>query len=364
MRWSWLNSCAAITCRASGCPRPTVEDSRALAARRSALVNQRTAIRNRIHAVLARRLVKAPAGGLFTDKGLAWLKEVKLDPLDRALIDADLALLDALGQQSLTIDLMIVNESHDDHDIQLLMTMPGVDYTIAHALKATIADVSRFADPDKLASYLGLVPSVKQSATKCYHGPITKAGSSQARWLLVQGAQCVGRHPGPLGAFFRKLERRKNRNVAVVATARKMVTIAWHMLMNKEPYRYAVPQSTEIKLAGLRVRATGAKRKTGPPKGSKPARKAAGEKSRTVPSLDEVYSREGLPSRRPRSRGRGADDSRERNARIRRLAGRAKAGAKGETDTRGMKLSSGSTGGFPLPPSPSRRPIWVRATRW
>lgn len=168
-------------------PTSTVEDSRALAARRSALVNQHTAIRNRIHAVLARRLVKAPAGGLFTDKGLAWLKEVKLDPLDRALIDADLA-LDALGQQSLTIDLMIVNESHDDHDIQLLMTMPGVDYTIAHALKATIADVSRFADPDKLASYLGLVPSVKQSATKCYHGPITKAGSSQARWLLVQGA--------------------------------------------------------------------------------------------------------------------------------------------------------------------------------
>ena len=284
-------------------PTSTVEDSRALAARRSALVNQRTAIRNRIHAVLARRLVKAPAGGLFTDKGLAWLKEVKLDPLDRALIDADLALLDALGQQSLTIDLMIVNESYDDHDIQLLMTMPGVDYTIAHALKATIADVRRFTDPDKLASYLGLVPSVKQSATKCYHGPITKAGSSQARWLLVQGAQCVGRHPGPLGAFFRKLERRKNRNVAVVATARKMVTIAWHMLMNKEPYRYAVPQSTEIKLAGLRVRATGAKRKTGPPKGSKPARKAAGEKSRTVPSLDEVYSREGLPSRRPRSQG-------------------------------------------------------------
>jgi len=284
-------------------PTAAVEDSRALAARRTAMVNQRTAIRNRIHAVLARRLVKAPAGGLFTERGLAWLKAVELDPLDRALVDADLALLEALDQQSLAIDLMIVDESYADPDIQLLMTMPGIDYTTAHALKGALGDVRRFSDPDKAASYLGLVPSVKQSAGKCYHGPITKAGSSQARWLLIQGAQRVGQHPGPLGAFFRKLARRKNRNIAVVSTARKMVTIAWHMLMNKEPYRYAVPQSTEAKLAGLRVKATGAKRKTGPKKGSERIPKASGEKSRTVPSLDEVYSREGLPGRRPRSQG-------------------------------------------------------------
>jgi transposase len=284
-------------------PTPPVEDSRALAARRTALVNQRTAIRNRIHAVLARRLIKAPAVGLFTDKGLAWLKTVELDPLDRALINADSALLDALAQQSAAIDVMIVNESYADADIQLLMTIPGIDYTIAHALKATLADVSRFPEPDKAASYLGLVPSVKQSAGKCYIGPITKAGASQVRWLLIQAAQCVGRHPGPLGAFFRKLERRKNRNVAVVATARKMVTIAWHMLTNKEPYRYAIPRSTDEKLAALRVRATGAKRKTGPPKGSKPAPKLAAGKTRTVPSLDKVYDRQGLLGRRPRTDG-------------------------------------------------------------
>ncbi len=284
-------------------PTSDIEDKRALAARRSALVNQRTAIRNRIHSVLARRLVKAPEGGLFTDKGISWLKHVDLDPLDRALIDADLRLLEALAQQSVTIDLMIVQESYEDPEVQLLMTLPGVDYTIAQALKATLADITRFPEPDKAASYLGLVPSVKQSAGKCYNGPITKAGSSQARWLLIQAAQSVSRHPGPLGAFFRKLEKRKNRNVAVVATARKMVTIAWHMLKNKEPYRYATPRTTDEKLAALRVRATGEKRKTGPAKGSKPASKLGTGKTRTIPSLDEVYDRQGLPSRRPLAEG-------------------------------------------------------------
>jgi transposase len=284
-------------------PTSAVEDNRALAARRTALVNHRTAIRNRIHSVLARRLISVPAGGLFSVKGLDWLKKVDLEPQDRALIDADLCLLDALARQSDAIDAMIVDESYDDPDVQLLMTMPGVDYTIAHALKATLADISRFPEPDKAASYLGLVPSVKQSAGKCYNGPITKAGSSQVRWLLIQAAQCVGRHPGPLGAFFRKLEKRKNRNVAVVATARKMVTIAWHMLKNKEPYRYAVPRSTDGKLAGLRVRATGVKREGGSPKGTKAVSKLGAGESRTVPSLDEVYDRQGVPSRRPLSDG-------------------------------------------------------------
>jgi transposase len=284
-------------------PTPAVENSRALAARRTALVHQRTGVRNRVHSMLARRLIAVPEGGLFSATGLDWLRKVDLEPLDRALIDADLRLLDALACECGTIDAMIVEESYDDPDVQLLMTIPGCDYTIAHALKATLADVRRFPEPDKAASYLGLVPSVKQSAGKCYHGPITKAGSSQVRWLLIQAAQCVSRHPGPLGAFFRKLERRKNRNVAVVATARKMVTIAWHMLMNKEPYRYAVPRSTDEKLAALRVRATGEKRKTGSPKGSRRVPKLVAERSRTVPSLDEVYNRQGLPSRRPLTEG-------------------------------------------------------------
>ena len=53
--------------------------------------------------------------------------------------------------------------------------------------------------------------------------------------------QLPARHPGPLGHFFRRLKRRKGHNVAVVATARKLVTIAWHLLTKREPYRYAVP---------------------------------------------------------------------------------------------------------------------------
>jgi transposase len=121
--------------------------------------------------------------------------------------------------------------------MRLLVTLPGIDYVVAVVLMGALGDISRFCDGDHVASYLGLVPSTRQSGDHCYHGPITKRGRSHARWVLIQAAQHLSRTQGPLGAFFRRLARRKNYCVAVVAAARKLVTIAFLMLKNNEPYR-------------------------------------------------------------------------------------------------------------------------------
>lgn len=187
--------------------------------------------------------------------------------------------------------------------MKLLMTMPGVDVAVASALVAALGDVSRFRDGDRAASYLGIVPSTRQSSEHCYHGPITKHGNSHARWLMIQAAQHVARHPGPLGVFFRRLASRKNRNVAVVATARKLVVIAWRMLTNNEPYRYAVPRLTEGNLSRLRV-AAGVRRKRGSLKG-RPRSTAygTGQRTRAIPSLEQVCQSEGLPPVRALSAG-------------------------------------------------------------
>jgi hypothetical protein len=224
---------------------------------------------------------------------------LSLDPLGRALIDNDFRLLEAIEGEISSVEQMIAPRCYQDQRVRLLMTLPGVDVSVAHTVAAALGDVSRFPTADQAAAYLGLVPRVKQSAASHSCGSITKAGSSQARWMLVQAAQTVGKHPGPLGAFFRKLAKKKNRNIAVVATARKLATIAWHMLTNNEPYRYALPRCTEEKLAALRVRATGEKKTPGPRAGAKSgSKRGAGQgRSRTVKPLDEVYAKEGLPGR-------------------------------------------------------------------
>lgn len=278
---------------------------RELTSRRTALVQDRTAVRNRIHSLLAVRLLKPVCDELFSAAGRAWLASLGEDRLGaqaRLLLDADLRLHDALEQEIDRLDDELARQGYDDARVKLLMTLPGVNVTVAQTLLAALGDVSRFRDGDHAASYLGLVPRTRQSADRSYHGPITKAGNSHGRWCMIQAAHCVKRHPGPLGYFFNKLAKRKNYNVAVTATARKLVAIAWHMLRYNEAYRYAVPRSTETKLSALRVRATGRKRKTGPGKGAKPVAKLPGG-SRTIKSLPRLCREEGLPEPQPLSAG-------------------------------------------------------------
>ena len=135
------------------------------------------------------------------------------------------------------------------------MTLPGIAHGVAVSLLAALGDVSRFPDGDHAASYLGLTPRTRQSGAKCFHGGMTKAGCPQTRAMLVQAVQTASDHPGPIGAFFRRLRKRKKYNVAVIATARKLVTVAYLMLKHNEPYRYAKPDVVKDKVADCQRKA-------------------------------------------------------------------------------------------------------------
>jgi transposase len=274
---------------------------RELTGRRSALVGQRTMMRNRIHSVLAMRLIETPLR-LFGGEGLAWLATLELDEQGRMLIDSDLRQAEFLQKEIDMLDAELARRGYAEDRVKLLMTLPGVDVATAESLLAAWGDIARFPDGDHAAGYLGLAPSTKQSANQCYHGPITKRGNSHARWMLIEAAQHLDKHPGPLGHFFRRLAKKKNRNVAVVAGARKLAAIAWMMLKNNEPYRYAIPRTTETKLARLRVRATGVRRKGGCAKGEKCAARLPGG-SRTIKSLAAVCQSENVAPPRAISAG-------------------------------------------------------------
>ena len=222
-------------------PDPQTRHLRSVSTERANLVADQTRLKNRIHAVLHQRLIEPPAGDLFQPASRRWLAQLELDPLGRHTLDRHLRQLARLQEELTALTDQLAVQAHADPRTRLLMTLPGIDFPVAQTLLAALGDVDRFPNADRAAAYLGLVPSTRQSAEHCYHGRITKQGNSHARWMLVQAAQSLARHPGPLGVFFRRLQKKKNRNVAVVATARKLVTVAWHMLRANEPYRYAQP---------------------------------------------------------------------------------------------------------------------------
>ena len=94
-----------------------------------------------------------------------------------------------------------------------------------------------FSSGDKLAAWAGIVPSVYQSAGTLRTGSITKRGNRHLRRILVEIAHACARKKGTqLQNFFERIKKRSGYKKAIVALARKLLTIIWHLLVNNEVY--------------------------------------------------------------------------------------------------------------------------------
>ena len=66
--------------------------------------------------------------------------------------------------------------------------------------------------------------------------------------MLVKAAWAAARAPGPLRAFFLRIQARRGKQVAAVATARKLAVLVWHLLTKEEDYAWARPALLQAKL--------------------------------------------------------------------------------------------------------------------
>jgi transposase len=226
-------------------------------ARRANIVRQRTRLKNQVQAILHRNLVpRCPAADLFGIKGRAWLTEQELPADERQAVQALLRQLDFHGQELQIIDAQLSQIGLASDEVKRLMTIPGVDSTVALSIVAAVGDFGRFASPGQLVSYLGLNPRVRQSGgLPASHGRITKQGRAHARGMLVEAAWSAARIPGPLRAFFERVRSRRGMQIAIVATARKLTCLCWHLATNSEDYAFARPSLTAQKLRRLELRA-------------------------------------------------------------------------------------------------------------
>jgi transposase len=80
--------------------------------------------------------------------------------------------------------------------------------------------------------------------------------------MLVEAAWAAAVTPGPLRAFYVRVQGRKGKQVAAVATARKVAVLAWHLLTNEEDYAFARPALVAMKERQMELKA-GAKSRRG-----------------------------------------------------------------------------------------------------
>jgi transposase len=151
--------------------------------RRAHIVKQRTRLKNQVQAILHRNLVpRCPAPDLFGIKGRAWLAEQQLPADEQAAAAALLRQLDFHAEELRLIDRDLGQVALSRDDVGRLMSIPGVDATVALSIVAAVGDFTRFRTPEKLVCYFGLNPRVRQSGGQpASHGRITKAGPGHAR---------------------------------------------------------------------------------------------------------------------------------------------------------------------------------------
>ena len=205
-----------------------MRDQRALLRHRVALIQVATSLRNRVHAVLADRGIRVQERP-WSIAGRAWLASLALPPVARAVVDDCLALIDALDPIVARLERDLRARAKPDPRVTALQVLPGVGQITAMTLVAEIGDVTRFATARKLCAWAGLTPQVRNSDRTVRHGHSTKQGSAAVRWVLTEAAQRAKTQP-PFTRFYADCARRRGKQVATVAVARKLLARCFHVL--------------------------------------------------------------------------------------------------------------------------------------
>ena len=220
-------------------------------------MRQRTRLKNIIQSILHAHLIPScPAADLCGSKVRTWLGKQVLPEDERFAVERHLREFDRLGEDLAVIERDLARSALADENVARLIAIPGIDMVVALAVTAATGDINRFGEPQKLVSYLGLNPSVRQSGPgPAHHGRITKQGRGHARGMLVEAAWAAARAPGPLRAFFLRVRAKRGQHVAAVATARKLAVLIWHLLHKKENYAWARPALRARKIRKLELKA-------------------------------------------------------------------------------------------------------------
>src|SRR6266511_4405723 len=156
----------------------------------------RSALKQRVGAVLAKNGIARPYSNLFGPGGSRFLAELELREGPRRRLDSLLALIAAFDGE--------------------------------------IGDISRCPSARHLCAWAGLTPTVRSSDGKARLGHISGQGSPALRWALVEAAQHAPTGGGPLRAAYERIAKRRGKQVAKVAVARKILTLCYYGLRDGE----------------------------------------------------------------------------------------------------------------------------------
>jgi transposase len=172
-------------------PDPDEEALRDMSRLRAGTAKDLAHARHHVNAILLRRGIRYPKENRWTKEHGLWLHRQHFDePALQFTYAADVEQAELLAAHLARIDKQVTATAlacRYTAVIEALMCLRGIQITTAFGLAVEIGDWTRFTG-SSIGSYLGLVPSEESSGQSRRQGPITKAGNTYARKLLIEAA--------------------------------------------------------------------------------------------------------------------------------------------------------------------------------
>lgn len=195
---------------------------------------------------------------IFGVQALHWLKNLELSTLaDGRHLEVLLEEGAFLTEQVDRLTKELARLAVDRREVELLQSIPGIDYVLALTILAEVADVQRFPNRKKFAAYCGIVPRNRDSGGHVAAHAVVRHGNPRLKWALDLAVQAhaLRIRKGRLFTMFERLKARVGVPKALTAVAHRLAFVIYGVWKSGKAYDEGNAESFERKRERLREKA-------------------------------------------------------------------------------------------------------------
>ena len=149
-----------------------------------------------------------------------------------------LRMLEVIHQEYLQLanELRSYCRKHHKKHYYLLKSIPGIGGYLASAILAEVGDLRRFKSETQFASYIGMIPSIRNSGGTERMQGVTPRCRGLLRSYIIESAWVAFRLDPEMQAYYRK-HVGKNPKSIIVKIARKLLNRMLSVIKNETPYK-------------------------------------------------------------------------------------------------------------------------------